>query len=72
MSRIQTDIEKRAAWVVDRILGKQTIDFVAEVSQQLPMHTFCDMFGVPDELREDVRAAASKSRWGSFCAGLRR
>jgi cytochrome P450 len=55
---IQADIEKRAAWIVDRILGKQSIDFVAEVAQQLPMHTFCDMFGVPDELREEVRAAA--------------
>ncbi|PWJ23944.1 cytochrome P450 [Branchiibius hedensis] len=57
--KIQADIEKRAAWVVDRIVGKGTIDFVAEVAQQLPMHTFCDLFGIPDELREDVRSAAS-------------
>jgi cytochrome P450 len=56
--RIQDRIERRAAEIVDGIIGKETVDFVAQVAQLLPMHMFSDIFGVPDELREDVRAAA--------------
>ncbi|WP_369227938.1 cytochrome P450 [Streptomyces sp. R39] len=57
--RVQDTIERRAASIVDGIMGRETVDFVADVAQQLPMHMFCDLFGVPDDLREDVRAAAA-------------
>lgn len=56
---IEDKIKARAKIVVDDLLAQEgPVDFVPTVSQKLPMHTFCDIFGIPENLREDVRAAA--------------
>lgn len=60
--RIEEKIQARAKIVVDDLValaGDQPVDLVSEVSQKLPMHTFCDIFGIPEHLREDVRRAAA-------------
>lgn len=60
--RIEDKIKDRAKIVVDDLLAAAAdgtpVDFVSQVSQKLPMHTFCDIFGVPEHHRETVREAA--------------
>lgn len=46
--RIDEKINERAAAIVDRVVGAGHIDFVEEVSSQLPMLTVADMVGVPE------------------------
>ena len=59
IKRIDEKIRARAKIIVDDLLTQESpVDFVSAVSQRLPMHTYCDIFGVPEELREEVRAAA--------------
>ena len=46
--RIDEKINERAAAIIDRVVGAGDIDFVEEVSSQLPMLTVADMVGVPE------------------------
>lgn len=45
-------IDRRAAQIVDKVVGAGEIDFVAHVSSQLPMLTIADLIGIPEELVE--------------------
>ncbi|RYJ05868.1 MAG: cytochrome P450, partial [Actinomycetales bacterium] len=61
IKRIDENIHARAKIIVDELIakaGQGPVDVVREVSSRLPMHTFCDIFGVPEHQREEVREAA--------------
>lgn len=58
LKRIEENVKSRAKKIVDSVADKGKVEFVSEIAMQLPMHTFCDIFGIPDELREEVRSAA--------------
>lgn len=56
--RIDAKINERAAAIIDRVVGAGDIDFVEEVSSQLPMLTVADMVGVPEsQVRAFAKAA---------------
>ncbi|HEX4357098.1 MAG TPA: cytochrome P450 [Pseudonocardia sp.] len=64
--RIDEQIKVAAREVVDSFAGNPAgeIEFASECAQQLPVRLFCDMFGVPDELREQTaRSAADIVSW---------
>lgn len=44
--------ESLADEILDRLVGKEEIDFVTEVSALLPIWIIADMLGIPKELRE--------------------
>jgi len=58
--RIEEQIHKNAASVVDELIGAGDIDFVAACSARLPMMTVSDMLGVAPSDREPVAHAAEK------------
>ena len=62
--RIDDDIASRARRIVasarEKAAAGEPIDFVADISRHLPIETFGDMFGVPEELRPTVAHAADE------------
>jgi len=66
IQRIDEQIKVAAREVVDGFAGNLAgeIEFASECAQKLPVRLFCDMFGVPDELREQTaRCAADIVSW---------
>jgi cytochrome P450 len=65
VARIEEQIRHQARAIVDDLLaGPSTCDFVAAVSQRLPMWTIFDMMGVPGpERKHVVEAADSMVSW---------
>lgn len=62
--RLTEKMEERAGQIVDRVRGAGHIDFVSEVSSQLPMLTIADLFGIPEELIPEFTQAGT--RMGNF------
>ena len=66
IQRIDEQIKVAAREVVDGFAGAPSgeIDFASDCAEKLPVRLFCDMFGVPDELREQTaRSAADIVSW---------
>ncbi|MDN5745689.1 MAG: cytochrome P450 [Nocardioidaceae bacterium] len=58
--KISDDIKSAAKQIVDELFaaGPGEVELVAAVSEKLPNRMFCDLFGVPEELREATTKAA--------------
>ncbi len=54
LRRIESQVQANAREVVDSIAGRGEIDFVTECAGLMPMHTICDMMGVPREQRAHI------------------
>lgn len=54
LRRIEAQVQANAREVVDSIAGRREIDFVTECAALMPMHTICDMMGVPRSQRAHV------------------
>lgn len=54
IKKIEEQIRQRATTIVDRLLETGEGDFVDLVSKQMPMNTFYDIAGLPQEYREDA------------------
>ena len=50
----EPEIEQVAQEIVDSIASKGSCEFVFDVASKLPVHTFCVLMGIPEELREQV------------------
>jgi cytochrome P450 len=48
LGRLQHDVERRAAGLIDAVLDKGECDFVTEIAAPLPLGIICDMMGIPD------------------------
>lgn len=48
------EVQKVAKEIIDSVAGRGECEFVFDVASRLPVHTFCRLLGVPDELRETV------------------
>lgn len=60
IARIEEQIHKNAASVVDDLIGAGDVDFVSACSARLPMMTISEMLGVAPSDREAVAQAAEK------------
>ena len=54
LSAFEPEIEKVAKEIVDSVASKGHCEFVFDVASKLPMHTFCVLMGIPEELRDTV------------------
>ncbi|MFJ2667538.1 cytochrome P450 [Nocardia fluminea] len=54
VKRIEEQIRRRATSIVDRLLEIGEGDFVENVSKQMPMNTFYDIAGLPQEYRDEA------------------
>jgi cytochrome P450 len=66
IKRLDEQIKTAAREIVDGFASKPSgeIDFVGECSELLPMRLFCDMFGIPERLREQtVKSAGDIVSW---------
>ncbi|WP_433431479.1 cytochrome P450 [Nonomuraea sp. CA-141351] len=54
LSKMEEDLAKAAAEIVDRAIEDGPGDFVAQVAAQLPVRVICDMMGVPQESHDTV------------------
>jgi cytochrome P450 len=62
--RVEDKIRQTAKQLVDDIADKGRIDFVTELSEKLPMITFCEIMGVPrDKWHATVAAAQDIVAW---------
>lgn len=66
ITRLDEQIKVAAREVVDSFAADPSgeIDFVERCAEPLPVRLFCDMFGIPDQLREQTaRAAGDVVSW---------
>ncbi len=54
VKRIEEQIRQRAAAIVDEFLARGEGDWVENVAKQMPMNTFYDMVGLPQERRDEA------------------
>ncbi|MEV1171839.1 cytochrome P450 [Nonomuraea sp. NPDC049784] len=54
LSKMEEDLAKAAAEIVDRAIEDGPGDFVAQVAAQLPVRVICDMMGIPQESHDTV------------------
>jgi cholest-4-en-3-one 26-monooxygenase len=47
-------VETMARQIVDEIASRGECEFVFEVASKLPVYTFCELMGIPEELRSTV------------------
>jgi cytochrome P450 len=66
ISRLDDQIKQAAKEIVDSFASDPSgeIEFVSQCAELLPTRLFCDMFGVPQELRKQtIKAAADIVAW---------
>ncbi|QBI55306.1 cytochrome P450 [Streptomonospora litoralis] len=56
LARLQEDVERHAARIVDNLLGTGPCDFVSQVAARLPLVVICEMMGIPEDRHEEVLA----------------
>jgi cytochrome P450 len=56
LAELAPEVDKLAAEIVDRVAARGECEFVFEVASILPVHTFCELMGIPREYREQVAA----------------
>jgi cytochrome P450 len=54
ISRLEEQIRTRTDRILDEAAVKGTVDFVADVAHQLPMHIVGDIIGIPEADRDEV------------------
>jgi cholest-4-en-3-one 26-monooxygenase len=54
LADLAPEVDKLAAEIVDRIAGKGACEFVFDVASVLPVHTFCELMGIPPQYRDQV------------------
>ena len=54
LSAFEDEIKNVAIEIIDSVAGKGKCEFVFDVASKLPVHTFCVMMGIPEDLRETV------------------
>jgi cytochrome P450 len=54
LAAITPEIEQLAREIVDGIAPRGECEFVSEAAARLPVYTFCELMGIPPELRERV------------------
>lgn len=59
IAKIEGQIAAGAKAIVDDIAKKGEIDGMSELAARLPLQIFCDLFGVPEELGDRAKDAAS-------------
>ena len=47
-------LERLAREIIDDVAGDGQCEFVFDVASKLPVHTFCELMGIPEELRAKV------------------
>jgi cytochrome P450 len=48
LARVEGDVRRSAARIVDAVIEKGECDFVTEIAARLPLQIICDMMGIPD------------------------
>jgi len=48
LGKLEGDVQRRAAELVDAVIDKGECDFVSEIAAPLPLGIICDMMGIPD------------------------
>ena len=54
MMEMAPKIDEIAREIVDEVAGKGSCEFVFDVAAKLPVFTFCELMGIPNEHRERV------------------
>ncbi|MEI6418045.1 MAG: cytochrome P450 [Sphingomonadales bacterium] len=54
LAELAPEVDKLAAEIVDRIAHKGACEFVFDVASVLPVHTFCELMGIPPQYRDQV------------------
>ena len=54
LAAFEDEIERVATEIIDSVSRKGTCEFVFDVASKLPVHTFCVLMGIPEELRDTV------------------
>ena len=54
MQQIIPEVERLAKEIVDEIADRGECEFVFDVASKLPVYTFCELMGIPHELRATV------------------
>ncbi|MUL43027.1 cytochrome P450 [Streptomonospora sp. PA3] len=49
LARLQEDVERHAARIVDDLVATGPCDFVTEVAARLPLVVICEMMGIPED-----------------------
>ncbi len=49
--KVEADVQRAAADIVDRVLAMGRCDFVTEIAAALPLQIICDMMGIPSSQR---------------------
>ena len=53
VERLRPQIQQATDGLIDQLANKPAFDFVAEFSSKLPVQMICDMFAVPEPMRQD-------------------
>jgi cytochrome P450 len=61
VARISDDVQRVATAVVDDVVAGRPGDFVAAVAGRLPFEVICDMMGIPQQYRREVREQVDHS-----------
>jgi len=48
LRRLEDDVQRVAAQIVDRLLDRGECDFVTEIAAALPLTIICNMMGIPE------------------------
>ena len=48
LAKLEVDLQRRAAHIVDDVVAVGRGDFVTQVAQRLPIQVICDMMGIPE------------------------
>ncbi len=54
LGRLQHDVERRAAALVDAVIDRSECDFVTKIAAPLPLGIICDMMGIPESQTQFV------------------
>ncbi|GAA1780243.1 cytochrome P450 [Streptomonospora arabica] len=54
LARLQEDVERHAARIVDDLLATGPCDFVSQVAARLPLVVICEMMGIPEDRHREV------------------
>ncbi len=56
LAELAPEVDKLAAEIVDRVAQRGGCEFVFDVASVLPVHTFCELMGIPPQYRDQVAA----------------
>jgi cytochrome P450 len=54
MAEIAPQVDRLAAEIVDAVADKGSCEFVFDVASRLPIYTFCELMGIPEQYRDQV------------------